>query len=237
MRAAVAVRSGTGADPSDPGALARIVGALPTQSSNADDWLNTQIQKFLEWLTKLLGGSGEAAAPGSAAASRIAMAVVLALPILLALIVLVRALLARRRRRGTAGAGPEADDVTPSAPAVAAAANLPPDALGYAEQLAAAGAHRDAVRALYGGAARHLVEEGAVSRMRTRTNQEMLRDVAGAAPALAAPFATLTGDFERAWYGHADPGAAGFEHARTSYERVVEGAAGVSTPPADGDAS
>jgi hypothetical protein len=77
--------------------------------------------------------------------------------------------------------------------------------------------------------------------MRTRTNREMLRDVTRAAPPLAAPFERLTGDFERAWYGHADPGSDGFERARSSYEHVVEGApataaaepvTALATPPA-----
>ena len=236
MRAAVATAYSTD-DPVDPDALVRIVGALPAQSTRADDWLNNQIQKILEWFAKLFGQTGPSTTPGSALASRITMVVVLALPVLLAFIVLVRALLARRRRSGAAGTALELETV-PGAPAVAAAADLPSDALGYAEGLSAAGAHRDAVRALYGGAARHLVDEGAVSRMRTRTNREMLRDVTDAAPAIAPPFESLTGDFDRAWYGHADPGAEGFAHARSSYERVVSdpatpAAAPIPDPPHD----
>jgi len=151
------------------------------------------------------------------------MLIVVAVPVVLALVVILRALRSFRRRKKASGAGelPEA----PGSPAVAAAADLPTDALGYAESLAASGAHREAVRALYGGAARHLVDTGAVTRMRTRTNLEMLRDVAAAAPDLAGPFEALTREFERDWYGHADPGSAGFERARCEYGRIVDAAA------------
>jgi hypothetical protein len=231
LRSAVgSVSTTAAADPSDPAGLAGLVAALPRSTSTAQDWLNRQIEKILNWIVSWLGSLGPGGAAPASAASRLTMLVVLAIPVVLALIVLVRALLARRRR-ATAGpiGGP---DTVAGAPAVAAAADLPVDALGYAQSLAAAGAHRDAVRALYGGAARHLVEAGAVSRMRTRTNHEMLRDVAAARPALAAPFEALTSDFERAWYGHAEPGRPGFERARAVYEKVVE-AATVGTGTSD----
>jgi hypothetical protein len=231
LRSAVGSESATAAaDPTDPAALAELVAAQPRTTNTLQDWLNAQIEKFLNWLGGLLsrlGPSGPAPATG---ANRATMLLVLAVPVLLALIVLTRALLARRRR-AAAGRAPE-QSVTAGGPAVAAAADLPVDALGHARRLAAAGAHRDAVRALYGGAARHLVEAGAVTRMRTRTSLEMLRDVAAAAPALAGPFESLTGDFERAWYGHADPGGAGFEHARVAYERVVARASRPAASPA-----
>jgi hypothetical protein len=66
--------------------------------------------------------------------------------------------------------------------------------------------------------------------MRTRTNREMLRDVTASAPELAAPFEDLTTDFERAWYGHAEPGPVGFDRARGAYEQVVCGAVAPAPP-------
>ena len=222
LRTAVGVVGTATADPADPAALHTLVSALPRSTNTAEDWLNTQIQKALNWLAGWLDSLGPRGNAPATGANRAITLLVLVVPVLLAVFVLVRALRARRRR-GAAAAVPAAS-AAPGAPAVAAAANLPQDALGFAQGLAAAGAHRDAVRALYGGAARHLVEAGAVTRMRTRTNLEMLRDVSAADPELAAPFAALTRDFERAWYGHGDPGAPGFEHARASYERIVIGA-------------
>jgi hypothetical protein len=86
---------------------------------------------------------------------------------------------------------------------------------------------------LYGGAARHLVEAGVVTRMRTRTNREMLRDVTAASPTGAPAFGRLTSDFESAWYGHADPGGAGFFRARESYETLVTGVPPAPPAPAE----
>jgi hypothetical protein len=244
LRAAVGSEASKAAiDPSDPRALGELVGALPRSSTVAQDTLNSWIEKALDWIAKLLGSLGPTGAP-AAGVNRATMLLVLIVPVALALLVLGRALIARRRRATAGRSAAELPAGVEAGPAVAAAADLPVDALGYARGLAAAGAHREAVRALYGGAARHLVETGAVTRMRTRTNLEMLRDVTAAAPDLAGAFASLTDVFERTWYGHAEPGGAGFERARAQYERVVtesspdRGAASpTETAPAGGDAS
>ena len=106
-------------------------------------------------------------------------------------------------------------------PVVAAAEGLPPDALAYAEELAAAGEYRAAVRALFGGAARRLVEAGVLAQTRTRTDAELLAEVAPAAPRAHPALSLLTADFERAWYGHADPGVEGFARARELYGQVI----------------
>lgn len=111
-----------------------------------------------------------------------------------------------------------------SAPVVAAAEGLPPDALAYAEELAAMGRFREAVRALFGGAARRLVERGVVAQTRTRTDGELLAEVAAAAPRVHAPLAPLTQLFERAWYGHVDPGEPGFGEARARYAEALAAA-------------
>lgn len=222
------------ADPADPAALTAVTPALPSRTDTSADWLNEQIVKLADRIAKWLESLAPAGGAPASSPSRAIMFLVLAVPVVLVLVVLVRALRARRRR-ATAGALPPGDG-RPGMPAVAAAADLPVDALGYAVGLAAAGAHREAVRALYGGAARHLVETGAVTRMRTRTNLEMLRDVTAAAPALAGSFATLTREFERVWYGHAEPGEPGFERARAVYERVVQGSDSGPGGPASGAA-
>jgi hypothetical protein len=217
-------------DLADPTALAALLAARPIAASSGDTWLNQQIAKVLKAITDWLGSLdlfSVKAAPFSA--GRIISYLVILVPVLLVMWVVLRT----RRRRGAAGprlgaAGPG----SAMAPAVMAAADLPADPLTYAEALAAAGQTRDAVRALYGGAARHLVEAGVVHRMRTRTNHEMLRDVAAASPELAPAFGRLTADFEAAWYGHADPGGAGFHRARESYHAVVARPALTATAPA-----
>jgi hypothetical protein len=212
MRRAI---GGTGTVPSDPAALRELLAARPVTTDTGGNWLDQQIQKVLQWVADWLATlriPGTTSSPFSP--SRLIPVVVIAVPVLLVAWVLLRA---RRRRRGKGES------------AVAAAADLPDDPLAYAELLASEGRHRDALRVLYGGAARHLVETGVVTRMRTRTDLEMLRDVRAAAPALAPAFGRLTVDFESAWYGHADPGGHGFYRARESYESVV---AAAGTAPA-----
>lgn len=125
------------------------------------------------------------------------------------------------RDRGAASADEEA-------PVVAAAEGLPPDALAHAEALAAQGRLRDALRALYGGAARGLVEAGVVVQTRTRTDSELLAEVEGAAPGIRRPLGELTDAFERSWYGHIDPGAVGWGFARDAYGRTMEAVSEVS---------
>lgn len=117
-----------------------------------------------------------------------------------------------------------AERAADDAAVVSAAEGLPPDALAYADELAAAGRFREAVRALFGGAARTLVDLGLLRSTRTRTNAELLGDLAPAAPPVLPPMTELSDGFERAWYGHADPGQEGFAEARTRYLESMRGA-------------
>lgn len=216
MRDAIGVPA---AAPSDPAALRDLLAARPPVRLSGEDWLNDRIATLLEEFTNWLAGlfpEGEGALPQGP--SRWVPVLVLLVPVLLALVVLLRAW---RTRRRTPKAAAIAASVGTNVPVVAAAADLPADARAYADELAGGGRYRDAVRALYGGAARHLAETGAVRRMRTRTNLEMLREVRGASPEVAPTFAELTRRFEVAWYGHADPGGAGYVDAKVAYERIV----------------
>lgn len=103
---------------------------------------------------------------------------------------------------------------------VAAAEGLPEDALAHADELADAGLWRDAVRALFGGAARDLVAAGYVIEAHRRTNGELLIEIRPTAPRVYEPLAALCVEFERSWYGHHDPGADGFAKARELYTSV-----------------
>ena len=117
--------------------------------------------------------------------------IVLLVPTAIVLAILIRALLNARRgaaRAERSRSGPAHTE----GPVVAAAADLPDDPLAFAEALAAGGRRREAMRALYGGAARRLVDAGAIRRMRTRTNAELLRDVRESASLAAPALAALT---------------------------------------------
>lgn len=211
------------ANPSDPVALKELLASRPRTALSGQNQLNDRLAKFLDdvarWIASLFP-RGQGVTPQGP--GRWVLVLVLLVPVLLALVVLLRAWRTRRQPPNAAAlSGPAGVH----GPVVAAAADLPPDAAAYADELASGGQYRDAVRALYGGAARHLAETGAVRRMRTRTNLEMLRDVRTAAPAIAPTFGELTRRFEAVWYGHADPGNAGYVDARSAYERVVSATA------------
>ncbi len=171
-----------------------------------------------EWFSRLMRRKG------AATAGDIGLGIVfvaLAALLVLAVVQVVRGISAALARRDRRVMDERAAD---AAAVVAAAEGLPPDALAYAEELAAAGCFREAVRALFGGAARALVDLGLVRSARTRTNAELLADLAPAAPPVVPPLSELSSQFERAWYGHADPGERGYGEARERYRASVRSA-------------
>lgn len=208
--------------PSDADALAEILKEEEAEDGTSlGDWLNEMSIKLAEWIAKLLerlfGGLGDADIAGPDLSGAWPYFLGAAAAVGAGLLVYLLMLIVRWRRGRTRKTTVDDDD----APVIAAAEDLPPDALGYAERLAAAGRFREAVRALFGGAARTLVEAGVISRAKTRTNGELLADVHESAPALAADLGGLAGIFESAWYGRKDPGTVGLERAREHYRAVV----------------
>lgn len=198
--------------------------------SDLSQRLGRLIERIGEWLARQMDRVGESR-PLSIGARIVFWLVVIA--IVLVLVVTLWRVVRRLRAelRGTPERPRPAED---GAPVVAAAEGLPADALAFAEELAAAGRFREAVRALFGGAARRLVERRVVAQTRTRTDAELLAEVV-ASPAVHAPLSALTALFERAWYGHADPGESGFAEARGRYGEVVS-AADASARAAGGEA-
>jgi hypothetical protein len=211
------------AAPSDPAALKDLLGQrAPGSATPGTDWLAGKLDEALraisDWLSRVTGSG-----PSTSGGVGLVTYVVLAIPAVLALFILVRALVAWRRSTRPTGRLRARSAAT--GPVVEAAADLPDDPLAYAARLAGEGRRREATRALFGGAARRLVETGVLRRMRTRTDSELLRDVRRALPAAVPALTDLTDRFELAWYGHADPGDDGFEAARRAYVGVLEAAA------------
>ena len=209
----------TGPARTDPALLRRLLAEGRGDRLDLGQRLGELVASLLDWIGRAVERSG-AARPLSTAWRLGFWVAVLALAAVLGvtawrLVVRLRQSIvaseARRPRSGDIGA------------VVAAAEGLPPDALAYADDLAASGRFREAVRALFGGAARYLVERGVVAQTRTRTDGELLAEVAPA-QFVHRPLSVLTGVFERAWYGHADPGADGFADARVRYAEVVRAA-------------
>ncbi|PKQ30102.1 MAG: hypothetical protein CVT60_01810, partial [Actinobacteria bacterium HGW-Actinobacteria-10] len=148
--------------------------------------------------------------------------VVLAMLTAFLLWVIARAFLASRAGAVTS---PRGVVEVPVGPIVTAAEGLPDDPLAFAEEIAARGDVRGALRALFGGAARLLAGAGIVRQTRTHTNGELLAQVrSGDALTLHGPLASLCARFERAWYGHHEPDAGAFAEAREEYLAVRDAA-------------
>ncbi len=208
--------AGSGTLRSDPAALKALLaeGVSPARKTLGDylsEWIARLTDAISKWLVANLGRQGASFA--TTAATVIAVVVLAALVLFL----LLRAM--ARGRRAVARRDKAAPHLT--SPVVAAAEGLPDDIVGHADSLAGQGLFREAVRALFGGAARELVDRGLLRRTRTRTDAELLDDVAPVAPGVHPPLRDLTSDFEVAWYGHVDPGEDGFRTARGRYGEVI----------------
>ncbi|MBN2405087.1 MAG: DUF4129 domain-containing protein [Coriobacteriia bacterium] len=205
---------------SDREALARIVAEERIGDSGMPDWLTKLEEQIREWIDKLMPDIFDAVPEP---------VYKWVFPVMSAIAVLLAALLVWRLwTRGVSRRdGYEViDGDGKTVPVVAVAEDLPQDVLGHADAEAAQGRYRDAVRALFGGAARELGERGVLSRTRTRTTAELLRDVGSGRPSLAGPLGDMAEVFEPSWYGHHDPGDVGFAAARTAYVTFMARLAG-----------
>lgn len=93
-----------------------------------------------------------------------------------------------------------------------------------AEAAERAGKWRLALRARYRALVADLADAGLVEDVAGRTAGEYRVEVAGNAPAAAAPFAGATEIFERAWYGQVETGADDAARFRELADDVLEGA-------------
>ncbi|MCL4079397.1 DUF4129 domain-containing protein [Coriobacteriia bacterium Es71-Z0120] len=225
VRTLVALERGAAPVRDDPARIKRILAEEGIeQGGAAQEFLQRLQKRLLSWLERVMSRvfGSKAASTGFEAAYYVALAV----SALVAAWLVWRVLSSlrgggrgRRRRRDAASA-------LAGEPVVDAARDLPNDALAFADAEAASGRFREAVRALFGGAARALVEHGAIPAAKTRTTAEILRDVAEHAPAAHRPLAALAAAFEPAWYGHQDPGRDGYERARQAFLEMQAAAAG-----------
>ncbi|MBF4510739.1 MAG: DUF4129 domain-containing protein [Aeromicrobium sp.] len=216
---------GEGSVAHDPEVLAGVLADLGVRGrSPLEQWIEEQwariaeaVQRFVDSL--LADGSGGA---GVARWVFFATSVAGGLVVLWLVFVVVRRWLRATAPEARLVAGVPLGD----APVVAAAEGLPDDVVRYADEAAAEGRYRDAVRALFGGAARSLVERGVVEHTRTRTNAELVADVRSARPVLHRPLQALRSVFEPAWYGHEDPGQDGYRLARSTYDELLAAVGG-----------
>jgi len=233
----VAVGEPSAPVPSDPEALGVLLSEQQVQARNPmSEWFAQFVDRLGEMLMGWWDGAG--ATPAVASTLRIVTIVLLALMALGLAWMLLRVIIHLRAGTAKRAAAPRRVD---DAAIIAAAEGLPDDALGHADALAAGEHWRDAVRALFGGAARELVTAGYLIEAHRRTNGELLLEIRPAAPHVYEPLAALCDVFERAWYGHHEPGSEGYASAREDFTRVLERLAEEHPlPPTDtagGDAS
>lgn len=206
--------------PHDPEALARAVGAhRADRRSPFTELFGELVERIIDWFGRwwaAVGGS-----PGGGAAVRTVVIAVLVAMALFLVVAIARMVV--RARRGTARAVPAAAGEIPDDGDIvaAAAAGLPGDPLAHAEQLAARGAMRDALRALFGGAVREVAGAGYVVQARCRTNSELLLEIRPRSEQVYQPLSRLSRVFERVWYGHHELDAADFAGARDEYLGVL----------------
>jgi hypothetical protein len=201
--------------PSDPQLLAELLDDRQVDTSAVEEFIARALQRLAEWVGSLFGEVEEG---GGATVLDWMVRVLVA--VLAAILGYVAYRVIQRIRRSAAERDMRLADVG-GAPIVAAAEGLPADALAHADGLAAAGRYREAVRALYGGAARSLVDAGAVKQTRTLTSGELLAAAAPAIPRGKDALARLTSAFDAAWYGHRDPGETGYVRARADHVAIV----------------
>jgi hypothetical protein len=92
-----------------------------------------------------------------------------------------------------------------------------------AEAAERAGQWRQALRCRYRALMAELADRGLVEEVAGRTAGEYRLEVAGAAPAVAAPFAGATELFERAWYGDRPTGQDDAARFRGLADEVLSG--------------
>ncbi len=206
--------------PEDPAALQALLDTGTPARSPVQEWLAGLIDRLAGWLSRWFSNMS-----GSSSAGIVFQVVFYVVVGVLALVLLYTAYqFARRWRAGIANRTGEAVAVGSTDAVIEAARDLPADALSYADECAAGGDRREAVRALFGGAARALQESGYIVEARTRTNHELLVEVRPRSPEIYAPLRELALVFERSWYGHRDPAQDEYAAARERYVTVTAAA-------------
>ncbi len=176
-------------------------------------WLHDAWLKFLEWLLKPSEADARPVTPdplpklGMGAVNAVVIGLVLAV-VLLLIIVLVRSL------RNQALNRPALEVLTEAAPGIrtgeqSALSRAPEGWASLADDLAAAGNFREAVRHLYLALLSRLHRAGAIDYDPTLSNWDYCRDFRGHREWLPT-FRELTLRFDFAWYGSRDVGQDGY---------------------------
>lgn len=201
----------------DPAALARATLARPefaatpageatlaTQEPDASHWWDALWRALWEWVEKNKGRPLETPSPSSghpmAAANAVMIAAVVVIAALLGYLLLKGR--APKKHEITVDESGTVSEVAQVDPASALA--RPADRwAGLADELAARGSFREAIRHLYLALLARLHHDGAIDYDPTRSNWDYLSTFKGPSPARSA-FRDLTRRFDFAWYGNLD---------------------------------
>ncbi|QDE96474.1 DUF4129 domain-containing protein [Myxococcus xanthus] len=187
----------------------------------AIDWLGAQLKKLFE--REAAEPRQETAQPFLTGASVANVLVVVLVTLTLAVlgVVLLRALNRDKRRAGAEGVQVSTVDASTLAGDAHHALSRPPEGWAHlADELAARGAYREAVRSLYLALLSRLHRDGAILYDETLSNWDYLYQFRGRAE-WKAPFRELTRRFDFAWYGNLPVSVDGYREFRALTEPLL----------------
>ncbi|AEI65918.1 DUF4129 domain-containing protein [Corallococcus macrosporus] len=189
-------------------------------------------RRFIDWLGELLKKLFEPEReaprqePGTplvtgASAANVLVVVLVTLTLAVLGVVLLRALNRRKPGEGDEGVQVSTVDASTLAGDAHHALSRPPEGWAHlADELAARGAYREAVRSLYLALLSRLHRDGAILYDETLSNWDYLHQFRGRAE-WKAPFRELTRRFDFAWYGNEPVGVDGYRAFRTLTEPLL----------------
>jgi hypothetical protein len=177
------------------------------------DWLGELLKKLFERDREAPRQSQPFTAVSGAGAANVLVVIVIGLVLAVLVALLLRAL-GQRQKDESAQLEVSTLDSTALAQDPMSALARPPEGWAHlADELAAKGQYRDAVRSLYLALLSRLHREGAILYDSTLSNWDYLRQFKGRREWLP-PFRELTRRFDFAWYGNLPVGADGYRDFR-----------------------
>jgi len=177
------------------------------------DWLGELLKKLFERDREAPRRSEPFTAVSGAGAANVLVVIVIGLVLAMLVALLLRAL-GQRQKDENAQLEVSTLDSTALAQDPMSALARPPEGWAHlADELAAKGQYRDAVRSLYLALLSRLHREGAILYDSTLSNWDYLRQFKGRREWLP-PFRELTRRFDFAWYGNLPVGADGYRDFR-----------------------
>ena len=198
--------------------------------ASVKEWLARLLKRFFEWLLDRDDREGLKApslAGGEMAGANVVMLVVLVLLVALFVFILVQ-LVAKQPAPPELGDGLGASEAALSADPMSALSKRPETWAGLADELAARGEYREAIRHLYLALLSTLHRGGVIDYEPTRSNWDYLATSKGGSAQKSA-FRELTRRFDFAWYGNLETSDGAFR----TFRRIVEPLLTPSEPRAD----